>query len=174
MALAGVNASMPAFDCTGPPGSLKVSMSHGALAVPLVVIHALAAFTRSPAGTTSSTSFMVLARLAEIWSPLSKNCSASAGGRMRATRCVPPVQERRVAAFVEDMRIRRRFTLRRDKLRVGAAHAFQHGQIGAGAERILARGDDHALDRGVGGDLLDNRRKLVFHRWIDDIHRPAR
>ncbi len=47
MAFAGVNTIMPALEWIGPPGSLKLSISHGAFAVPLVVIQCLAALTRS-------------------------------------------------------------------------------------------------------------------------------
>ena len=28
-------------------------------------------------------------------------------------------------------------------------HALEHGQIGAAGERVLAGGEDHALDRGI-------------------------
>ena len=81
---------MPIFDHTGPPGSLKPSTSHGCFAFGEVLIQSFAAFTRSAAGTTLSTSFIVLARSSRIWSPLSRNWSASAVPIMRAMRCVPP------------------------------------------------------------------------------------
>ena len=81
---------MPIFDQIGPPGSLKPSTSHGCFDFGEVLIQFFAALTRSAAGTTLSTSFMVLARSSRIWSPLSRNWSASAVAIMRAMRCVPP------------------------------------------------------------------------------------
>jgi len=43
--------------------------------------------TRSVAGTTLSTSFIVLARSSRIWSPFNRNCSASAVPIMRGILC---------------------------------------------------------------------------------------
>ena len=81
---------MPIFDHTGPPGSLKPSTSHGCFDFGEVLIQFFAASIRPAGGTMLSTSFMVLARSSRIWSPLSRNCSASAVAIMRGMRCVPP------------------------------------------------------------------------------------
>ena len=43
-------------------------------------------------------------------------------------------------------------------------HAAQHGEIGAAGERLLAGGDDGALDGRVGGDLVDDLVELLDAR----------
>ena len=97
-----------------PPGSLKPSMSHGFFALPPALIQSFAAFTRSAGGTIASMSFIAFARSTLIWSPLRRNCSASAGASMRAMRVVPPApgnrptlisgSPRRVCGFCDAMR----------------------------------------------------------------------
>ena len=83
-------------------------------------------------------------------------------------------QQRQFAAFVEQRVVGRDLALRRDKLGEAAAQAFQHRQIGAGAERVLARGDDDALDRRVGRKLFDDRRQLLDRRRVETfIERPG-
>ena len=51
---------------------------------------------------------------------------------------------------------------------------LQHGEVGAAGKAVLARGDDRALDRGVAGDLVDDRVELVHHLLGEDVHRAAR
>ncbi len=85
-----------------------------------------------------------------------------------------PVQQRQPAALVEQPRICRFGALRCRQIGEGAAQSFQHRQIGAGAERVLARRNHHALDRAVGRQLLDDGRKLLDHFHVDDVHRAAR
>ena len=183
---------------------------------------------RSAAGTTASTSFIALARLSRSWSPLSRNCSASAGGIMRPTRCVPPapgnrpiltsgsptrvllvvggdalmageaeleaaaergavdrrdprlaggfqppIELRQLAALLEQFGDRGFVALRLGEFGEGAAQAFKQREVGAAAEGVLARGDDRALDRGVGRDLFHDAGKLRHHRHVDQVHRPA-
>ncbi len=60
------------------------------------------------------------------------------------------------------------------ELLVLRAEALEHGEVGAAGERLLARGDDAALDRGVGGDRLDDLRQLVDHLEVMTfIERPG-
>ena len=55
----------------------------------------------------------------------------------------------------------------------GAILIFQHGEVGAAAERVLAGSDDGALDGGIARDLFDDRLKLLHHLRVDDVHRAA-
>ena len=55
----------------------------------------------------------------------------------------------------------------------GAEHLLQHGEVGAAGKAVLAGGDDRALDRGVAGDLVDDRVQLVHHLFGEDVHRAA-
>ena len=51
-----------------------------------------------------------------------------------------------------------------------AAERLQHGEVGTGAECVLARGDDRALDRGLARHLLHDIGKLSDDAEIDDVH----
>jgi len=90
MALPAGNIIMPAFENTGPPGSLKPFSSQGATALPPALIQSFAVLIMSAAGTTASTSFSALALSRLIASPFSSSCIASCGDTMRGTRWVPP------------------------------------------------------------------------------------
>ena len=52
---------------------------------------------------------------------------------------------------------------------------FQHGEIGAAAEAVLAGGDDRALDRGIARDLFDDRAEFLDRpsTSITFIERPG-
>jgi hypothetical protein len=54
-----------------------------------------------------------------------------------------------------------------------AQHLLQHGEVGAAGKRVLAGGDDGALDRLVGGNGLDDRLQLVHHLLGEDVHGAA-
>ena len=53
------------------------------------------------------------------------------------------------------------------------ARGLEHGEVGAGREALLARGDDAALDRGVGCDLVGDLAELADDFVVQDVHRPA-
>ena len=72
-----------------------------------------------------------------------------------------PVELRQLAAFVEQKRGGGLLALALRHVGEHAAERFQQREIGAGAERVLARGDDRALDRGIARDLLDELRQLL-------------
>ena len=84
-----------------------------------------------------------------------------------------PVELRQLAAFVEQQRRRGFLAVPLRHLAEHAGERFEQRQVGAGAERVLAGGDDRALDRGVGCDLLDDLAELLDHRQVDDVHRFA-
>ena len=50
---------------------------------------------------------------------------------------------------------------------------FEQRQVSARAERVLARGDDRALDRRVGRNLLDDTGEFGDDAHVDDVHRAA-
>ena len=81
--------------------------------------------------------------------------------------------QRELADLLEQPRIRRLLALRLYQLGEGAILIFQHGEVGAAAERVLAGGDDGALDGGIARDLFDDRLKLLHHLRVDDVHRAA-
>ena len=85
-----------------------------------------------------------------------------------------PVELRQLAALGEQHRRRGLLALALGQVAERARQRFQQRQVGAGAERLLARGDDRALDRGVGRDLLDDRGQFLDRREIDDVHRAPR
>ncbi len=62
-----------------------------------------------------------------------------------ATRLDPTANHRQLAAFLEEACIRRRLALRRHQFGISAAQRFEHGEIGTGAECVLAGCDDGAL-----------------------------
>ena len=88
----------------------------------------------------------------------------------------PPVEQRELAALLEQARDRRLLALRLGQVgeRRGSSISSMR-EIGAGAERVLAGGDDRALDRGVGRDLLDDRRRVPRSpsRSMTFIERPG-
>jgi hypothetical protein len=59
------------------------------------------------------------------------------------------------------------------QLLVGPTEALQHGEVGAAGEIVLAGGDDAALDRRIGRNLLDDLLELVHHPLGDHVHRTA-
>ena len=84
-----------------------------------------------------------------------------------------PVKQRQLAAFLEHESSGRFLAFRANQVRKYRGHAFEHGEIGAAAEGILARGDDRALDRSIARNFLDNRTKLRDHVHRDDVHRTV-
>ena len=85
-----------------------------------------------------------------------------------------PVEQRQPAALLEQQRGARLFPLRFRDLGELATEYLQHGEVSAGAERVLTRGDDRALDRGFVCHLFNDARKLLDHFEVDDIHRAPR
>jgi hypothetical protein len=83
------------------------------------------------------------------------------------------VEQRELAAFLEQLRGRRLLSLRAHHVGESLAHAFQHGEVSAAGEGVLGRGDDRALDGGVRRHLVDDRAQLLDHFEIDDVHRAA-
>ncbi len=77
----------------------------------------------------------------------------------------PPIDEREPAALLEQagdvgiLTAPRARALRRTGGSL-AAERLQHGEVGPGAERVLAGGDDRALDRAVGRHPLDDIGEL--------------
>ncbi len=54
------------------------------------------------------------------------------------------------------------------------AHAFEHRQIGAGAQCFLAGGDDDALHGAVGRSLFHDLLEFVDRGLVEHVHRTAR
>ena len=81
--------------------------------------------------------------------------------------------QRQLARAVEEEAHRRLFAVRLGDARVFAPHALQHRQVGAAGEAFLARSDDRALDRGVAGDLVDQRIELFDRFRRQHVHRAA-
>src|SRR6516225_3685745 len=93
-------------------------------------------------------------------------------GDPRLAACLDTaIKQRKLSALLEKLGGRRRLALRGNEFGKGPAEHFEHGQIGAGAERILARRNDDALDGFVGRELRDEGRKLIHDRWVYDVHR---
>src|ERR1700730_5832254 len=57
-------------------------------------------------------------------------------------------------------------------LEIFGRRRLKHRKIGAARKRVLAGGDDTALDRGVGRDMLNDLLDLVDDLRRDDVHRP--
>jgi len=85
----------------------------------------------------------------------------------------PPEQQRQAPGGLEEVAHRHLLALLGLQLLVGPAEALQHGEVGAAGEIVLAGGDDAALDRRIGRDLLDDLLELVHHAFGDDVHRAA-
>ena len=75
----------------------------------------------------------------------------------------PAVGARQFADPLDEDAHRRLLALGLDEPLVVAAHVLEHRQVGAAGKALLAGGDDGALDRGVGGDLVDDRAELRDH-----------
>ena len=95
-----------------------------------------------------------------------------------ATHGLPQVSSRRQstdqpAALVEQQHRGRLLAARLRGFGELPPERLQHGEIGAGAERLLARGDDRALDGGVGRDVLDDGGQFLGGLRVDHVHRPA-
>src|SRR5262249_6415388 len=54
---------------------------------------------------------------------------------------------------------------------VFVAHALQHREVGAARKSLLAGIEDRALDGGIAGDLVDDRRHLGDHFRRQHVHR---
>ena len=93
------------------------------------------------------------------------------GGPGLSGRLQPAVELRELAAFLEQRGRGRLRALGLAEILKHAAEAFEQREIGAAREGVLARRDDRALDGGIGGDLLDDRRELLDHLEVDDVHR---
>src|SRR5712691_8571002 len=79
--------------------------------------------------------------------------------------------QRGLAALVEQHLVGRDFALGLEQFGISAVQAFEHGQIGAGGERLLARGDDDALDGSVGGSLLHDLFQFGHRGFVEHVHR---
>jgi len=51
--------------------------------------------------------------------------------------------------------------------------SFQHGEVGAARERILAGRDHAALDGRIGRHLIDDLVQFAHHVLGDDVHRTS-
>ncbi len=92
-----------------------------------------------------------------------------------AARLQPPAEHRPFAALLEQERRGRLLAARFCRLGIVAAVDLQHGEVGAGAERVLAGGDDRTLDGGVARDGLDDGGEFLRYLAVDDVHRaPGR
>ncbi len=83
------------------------------------------------------------------------------------------VGQRETAREIEHHRVGGFLALGLENRHVVVTLLFQHREVGAAAERILARGDDRALDGGVPRDLVDQRVELLHDRGVDHVHRLA-
>ena len=83
-----------------------------------------------------------------------------------------PVKQRQLAAFLEHESRGRFLAFVLNQVGKYRAHAFEHGEISAAAEGILARGDDRALDRGSLA-TFSTTAQLLDHVHRDDVHRAA-
>ena len=85
----------------------------------------------------------------------------------------PAERHRQLADAVDEGAHRRFLALRLCAAREFVACGLEHRQIGAAGEAVLAGGDDRALDRGVGRDLVDDLAHLGDDFGVDDVHRAA-
>ncbi len=117
----------------------------------------------------------VLRRDAVVAGEAKLETAAERGARDRrhprlAAGLEPPVEQRELAALLEEDGDGGLVTARLPPVtrsgtrwRIGesvATERLQHGEVGPGAERVLARGDDRALDRGLARHLLDDIGEL--------------
>ena len=79
--------------------------------------------------------------------------------------------QRQRPALLEEGRHGRFRTLGPDIRRIGLARPLEHGEVGTGGKRVLARGDHAALDGGIGDDGIDRRVQVLAHGLVDDVHR---
>ena len=130
-------------------------------------------FGQAQAGLGIGGGDAVVAREAEFESAADR--SAVDGGDPRlAAGLDAPVEQRELAALLEHHGGSGLFALRARHLGKHLAEFVEHGQVGAGAERVLAADDDRALDRRIARDLLDDRGEFLDHREVDHIHRTIR
>src|ERR1700735_2321865 len=80
---------------------------------------------------------------------------------------------RTLPAFFEQALVRRLFALRLEQIGEGAALRFQHGEIGAGTERVLAGGQNRALDAGLVRDAFDDCSELLHYLGVDHVLRAS-
>jgi hypothetical protein len=100
--------------------------------------------------------------------PVDRRRPRLAGGLDRAEH------QRGFAALVEQHLIGRDLALGLEQFAISAVHALKHREVGAGRERLLARGDDDALDGGIGGGLLHDLLEFGNRGLIEHVHRAAR
>ena len=86
----------------------------------------------------------------------------------------PAIEQRQPARAIEKSLYRSLFSMRADHVDIAAAGGFQHAEIGASGEGLLAGDDDAALDGGICRDLHDDAFEFVHHLFGDDVHRTAR
>ena len=83
------------------------------------------------------------------------------------------VEQRELAALVEEGLHRDLLALLLGQADIEVAQALEHGQVGAAGKGLLAGGDDAALD-GLGrGDRVDDLVELGHQLGRDDVHRAA-
>ncbi len=83
------------------------------------------------------------------------------------------VEQRQLAAFLEHHPGGGFLAFAFEQIGIDVAEALQHGEVGAAAEGVLARGDDRALDLLVARHLLDDFSEFLDHARVDDVHRFA-
>ena len=105
--------------------------------------------------------------------PAAERGAVDGGGPRLAAGFEPPEQEREVADLLEQPRGRRRLAVALGDLAENLVQRFQEAQIGAGAEAVLARGDDRAFDAGIALDPLDDGIELLADLGVDHVHRAA-
>ena len=81
--------------------------------------------------------------------------------------------QREAAALLEQHLVGGFLALLLQHLGIGDVHALEHGKIGAGAERFLARGDDDALHGGIGRGLLQDLLELGGRGLVQHVHRTS-
>src|SRR6202035_2450020 len=79
-----------------------------------------------------------------------------------------PIEQRQLAAFLEQVHRRLLLTLLLDVFRKRTPERLQECRVAPGAERLLGRGDDAAFHGGVGRQPLDDRRQLLDALERDD------
>ena len=81
--------------------------------------------------------------------------------------------QREAAALLEQHLVGGFLALLLQHLGIGDVHALEHREIGAGAERFLARGDDDALHGGIGRGLLQYLFELGGRGLVQHVHRTS-
>src|SRR6478735_761844 len=83
------------------------------------------------------------------------------------------IEQRELAAFVEEGLHRSRFALLPGKPDIEVAQPLEHGQVRTAREGFLAGGNDAALDRLARDDMVDDLVQLGHDLGGDDVHRTA-